>query len=239
MLNKNVQENTSLLPSSDELSDEAGQGYRSFRRYPRQSTYCSFQEGRDVESAEVLSTSLLVGEHHNENLGLFLMLLSAIGFSLNGLTVKISGHYFPASVIVLARSIIQAIFGIIACLFLRIPPLGPVHRRRLLASRGIFGAVGLALYYYALTVLPIADATVLFLTGPVFTSILAHLWLGEDFNYLDALTSLLCFAGVILTARPPFLFGVSQPTHSPTVVDQTIGATDVPFWVLYFPPALM
>lgn len=208
----------SLLPSAHDLSDEEiSKGVNGLLSSPNHS-YGTNQENGDVESAELLHSSILIeNTRQSESLGLLLMLASAAGFSLNGLTVKLSGHYFPAPLIVLSRSIFQASFGILACLILRIPPLGPSFKRRLLIERGIYGAIGLALYYYSLTVLPIADATVLFFTGPVFTSIFAYLWLGESFTFFDKCASVICLIGVIFTAKPPFIFGNLDFFQDPTI----------------------
>jgi drug/metabolite transporter (DMT)-like permease len=91
--------------------------------------------------------------------GLLYMALSAVAFSLNSLLVKVGSAYFPALQLVAARSIIQMSFGIISCLFLGIKVLGPRHLWSWLWLRGLFGSVGLALFYFSITILPLADAT--------------------------------------------------------------------------------
>ncbi|KAI9296864.1 hypothetical protein K502DRAFT_337091 [Neoconidiobolus thromboides FSU 785] len=185
----------------------------------------------EVESSNInLTSSLLTHPPHlHEFRGLVYMLLSAFGFSLNGLLVKVSGAYFSAAQIVLARSIIQGLGGIILCYSIGIQPFSQPRYRLLLLLRGFFGAIGLALYYYSLTVLPIADATVIFFTSPAFTGLLAHLTLNEDYSWFDGLASFFCLIGVVLTSKPNFLFGkeeipiINLLNHLPTPAEQSIG----------------
>lgn len=65
---------------------------------------------------------------------------------------------------------------------------------------------GLSSFYYAISTLPLSDATVLFFVGPPITSVLAYFLLGETLSLLDITSVLASFVGVVLAARPPFLF---------------------------------
>lgn len=67
----------------------------------------------------------------------------------------------------------------------------------------LFGVFGL---YYSLNYLELSDATVLTFLTPVATSLLAWMFLGEKFTRSMALGGLVAFCGVILIARPVFLF---------------------------------
>jgi drug/metabolite transporter (DMT)-like permease len=53
----------------------------------------------------------------------------------------------------------------------------------------------------------LGEATVLFFTGPAFTTLFARIWLNEPISKLDGLSIIACLSGVILVARPTFLFG--------------------------------
>ncbi|CEP15406.1 hypothetical protein [Parasitella parasitica] len=148
--------------------------------------------------------------HHNkrrEIIGLLFMTLSALGFSTMSLFVKLSGTSFPSFEIVFARSIIQTVFGLLGCAILKVNPLGKPGVRRWLLFRGLAGTIGLSLFFYSITKLPLADATVVFFLGPACTAILASVVLGEAFTLFDGICSVACMIGVVLVSKPQFLFG--------------------------------
>ncbi|KAK5613254.1 hypothetical protein CRENBAI_024985 [Crenichthys baileyi] len=63
------------------------------------------------------------------------------------------------------------------------------------------------LLFYAVQQMPLADATVIMFSNPVFTSILAWIFLKEKCTIWDCVFTVFTLTGVILIARPPFLFG--------------------------------
>lgn len=68
----------------------------------------------------------------------------------------------------------------------------------------------MVLFYYALQATSLADTTVITFSSPVFTSLLAWLFLKEKYSPWDALFTVFAITGVILIVRPPFLFGSSS-----------------------------
>ncbi|KAG0164896.1 hypothetical protein DFQ30_009249 [Apophysomyces sp. BC1015] len=146
-------------------------------------------------------------ERKKEMLGLLLMLLSAFAFSIMSMFVKICSANFPSFQIVFARSIVQLFLGLMGCAAININPLGKRDLRGLLVTRGMVGAISLALFYYSITQLPLPDATVVYFLGPTFTAILAAMVLHEKFTIFDGMCSAGCLAGVILVSKPQFLFG--------------------------------
>ncbi|KAF9119532.1 hypothetical protein BGW39_000235, partial [Mortierella sp. 14UC] len=152
-------------------------------------------------------------QRHQETKGLIYMTLSALFFSFMSLLVSLTAKSLPSFEIVLFRGIIQTVLGVIACRYLGISPLGkPDNRIRfLLFCRGLAGSFGLGFFFYALSVMPLADATVVFFLGPTFTAILGRIVLKEPFGPLDATASAITMCGVVLVAKPTFLF----PPHSP------------------------
>ncbi|KAI8990048.1 hypothetical protein BDB01DRAFT_779827 [Pilobolus umbonatus] len=142
-----------------------------------------------------------------EMTGLIYMTLSALGFSTMSLLVKISGTHYPSFEIVFARSIVQTFFGILSCWILNINPLGEKGVRGWLFFRGLAGTLGLSLFYFSITQLSLADATVVFFLGPAFTAILAAVVLGEAFTLFDGVCAVSCMLGVLLVSKPDFLFG--------------------------------
>ncbi|KAG9322256.1 hypothetical protein KVV02_003172 [Mortierella alpina] len=162
-------------------------------------------------------------QRHQETKGLIYMTLSALFFSFMSLLVSLTARSLPSFEIVLFRGLIQTLLGIGACHYLKVSPFGKKGVRFLLFCRGLAGSCGLACFFYALSVLPLADATVIFFLGPVFTAILARIVLKEPFTPLDALASTVSMIGVILVAKPSVLFppqpemggGSDQPLGGP------------------------
>jgi hypothetical protein len=115
-----------------------------------------------ANSGRRASTLSLSGDHvrrKKEIIGLLLMTLSALGFSVMSLCVKLGGTVFPSFEMVFARSLVQLLLGLIGCAILRVNPVGNKKVRGWLVLRGLAGSIGLALFFYTLTVLPLADAT--------------------------------------------------------------------------------
>ncbi|KAG9064162.1 hypothetical protein KI688_003350 [Linnemannia hyalina] len=152
-------------------------------------------------------------QRHQETKGLLYMTLSALFFSFMSLLVSLTAKTLPSFEIVLFRGIIQTLLGVIACRYLGISPLGqPDNRIRfLLFCRGLAGSFGLGFFFYALSVMPLADATVIFFFGPTFTAILGRIVLKEPFGPLDATASAITMCGVVLVSKPTFLFPPPSP----------------------------
>jgi drug/metabolite transporter (DMT)-like permease len=161
------------------------------------------------------ATNASTNQRHQETKGMIYMTLSALFFSFMSLLVSLTTKTLPSFEIVLFRGIIQTILGVIACRHLGISPFGqPDNRIRfLLFCRGLAGSVALGFFFYALSVMPLADATVVFFFGPTFTAILGRIVLKEPFGPLDAIASTITMCGVILVAKPTFLF--SSPSRPP------------------------
>ncbi|KIL58919.1 hypothetical protein M378DRAFT_287457 [Amanita muscaria Koide BX008] len=86
------------------------------------------------------------------------------------------------------------------------PVLGPKGVRLLLVCRGITGFVGLFGSYVSLQYLSLSDATVLTFLTPLCTAAAGAFLLNETFRLSQALAGAVSFVGVILIARPPFIF---------------------------------
>ena len=133
------------------------------------------------------------------------MILAAFFFSLMSLFVKVAGQRLPSQEIVLVRSVVTGLYTFIAVRWAGVSLWG--ERKGWLVMRGLTGFIALSFIYFALTKLPLADATVLQYTNPVFTALLAAVFLGETIQRRDWGGTALSLAGVVLIARPSFLFG--------------------------------
>ncbi|KAJ2960365.1 hypothetical protein NQZ79_g4299 [Umbelopsis isabellina] len=201
---------------------------------PLLSNSTSAVTGASSSSNRRSSTISLSTDHarrKKEIFGLLLMTLSALGFSVMSLCVKLGGVVFPSFELVFARSLVQLVLGLAGCAILKVNPLGDKKVRGWLVLRGLAGSIGLSLFFYSLTVLPLADATgeqiltismnfskiyiiilignftVIFFLGPIFTALLASVALHEPFSLFDGICAVFCLVGVVLVSRPEFLFG--------------------------------
>ena len=156
-------------------------------------------------------------------LGVRYMLASAFFFSVMSLMVKAAGRSLPSQEIVLARGVVTLVLSWWMVRAAGVYLWG--ERRWILLLRGALGFGALSCFYFALTRLPIAEATVLHYTNPLWTALLAAVLLRESLSAWVLGPILVSFAGVVLVARPEFLFGGAAAQIDPLgVVVVLIGA---------------
>lgn len=96
------------------------------------------------------------------------------------------------------------------------PITGPPGVRILLAFRGFSGFFGLFGIYYSLVYLSLSDAIVITFLVPTTTAIAGYLLLNESLSRREIVAGALSFVGVVLIARPEFLFGDHSNNTMPT-----------------------
>lgn len=138
-------------------------------------------------------------------LGVILAMSSCIFFAFSSLFVKLLQE-IPPQEVVFFRSLVQVIFVLPPLIYSEVPVFGDTKHLPFLCVRGVAGTLALCCQFYAFQHMPLADATVIVFSSPIFTGVLAHFLLGEAWGLFDALATLLCFTGVVLIARPTFLF---------------------------------
>ncbi len=140
------------------------------------------------------------------------MILSALGFAMMGVFVKIAySHGIPVLEIVAARALVSGVISYIDVKRKGISLWG--NKKILLFSRGLAGAIALVAVYTALVNLPFAEATVLQYLHPMFTAVLAVIFLKERLRFPTILCIVLSFIGLILIVRPDILFGVMSANY--------------------------
>lgn len=135
------------------------------------------------------------------------MALASLFFSSMTLLVKLGGKRFPVFELVFVRSLVSLVIAGWVLRRAGIPRWG--HNRRLLFLRGAFGMTALCCYFFAVTHLPLAEATVIQFTNPLFTALMAALILNERLYAYELGCALLSLAGVALVARPGHLFSAA------------------------------
>lgn len=145
------------------------------------------------------------------NVGLLLVMLAQMFASFMNAAIKVLNQLEPPVPALELVTISMAITFICCEIYMFVakipyPFLGPKEVRLLLACRGVTGFFAVFGIYYALQYLPLGDVTVLTFVGPIFTGIVGRLFLRETYSKREAFASLCSLFGVVLIARPPFLF---------------------------------
>ncbi|EOV0103283.1 DMT family transporter [Vibrio vulnificus] len=136
-------------------------------------------------------------------LGVRYMILSALGFALMSASVKyVSVHGIPLFEIVAARALVSLIISYLDVKRKGISVWG--NNKRWLFARGAVGTLALMCVYYAVTALPLAEATILQYVHPVFTALLAVLFLKERVQPATLACITLCLLGVFTMVYPSF-----------------------------------
>ncbi|KAI0822122.1 drug/metabolite transporter [Trametes gibbosa] len=175
--------------------------------------------GRQPPNATLRLSIRRYAETFDNNTGLLLIALSQAFMSLMGVFVKklnaIDPPVPPVELIWLRMVMTWAVcVAYMSISNVPDPILGPKEIRLLLAVRGLAGFVGLFGTYYALQYLSLSDTTVLSFLTPMCTAVTGALFLKEHLTIKQALASAFSFVGVILIARPEFLFGQMSNKYS-------------------------
>jgi drug/metabolite transporter (DMT)-like permease len=143
------------------------------------------------------------------------MIVAAFAFAVMGVFVKLVERRLPVDYAIFARSFVGLILSVIILRRAGISWRG--HRPWLLALRGTLGFSALYCSFHALALLPLSDAVVLQQTHPVWTAVLAAIFLRERSSLRVVLGSILALSGVVCVVRPALLFGhasTPSPDHA-------------------------
>jgi len=137
------------------------------------------------------------------------MLASAAAFAGMTAAAKFVGARVPVFEIVFVRAALSVLATLWMLRRAREPALG--SRRPLLFLRGLFGFAGVSCSFYSVIHLPLAEATLLQFTHPLFTVALAAFVLGERIERGVLFGVPLSVLGVLAVVRPAALFGGASP----------------------------
>ena len=128
------------------------------------------------------------------------MLVAGFLFGCMGVFVKLGAQYFSHNELVFYRSFVGLlmIYAIVR------------HRGLSLATRhwqphlwrSVSGTIAMMLFFYCITVLPLATAVTLNYTSPLFLTILTMLVIKENFHAPLTFAILVGFVGVVLLLQP-------------------------------------
>lgn len=130
-------------------------------------------------------------------MGALWMLVAGFLFGCMGVFVKLGAQYFSNAELVFYRSL----FGLLMVYVFIRPGGGTLGTRHWQAHlwRGLSGSVALLLFFYCITLLPLASAVTLNYTSPLFLTVLV---LKERFHLPLALAIALGFCGIALLLHP-------------------------------------
>lgn len=137
----------------------------------------------------------------NQRGALWLLGSSAFFAAMNGV-IKYLGPAIPTPEAVLFRTF----FGFVALSpFILADPWRSLYIRRpgLHLLRAGLGLAAMSANFWTVAVMPLATATTLFFTKPLFMPFLAALFLGETFRKNRLLAALAGFSGVLIMLGPP------------------------------------
>ena len=138
-------------------------------------------------------------------LGLRYAAAGAFSFSFMSGFAKLAGARLPTQEIIFFRAVVTTTLTLYALRRAGVSPWGT--ERGLLLLRGLFGYGALSCFLWAVVRLPLADTTVIHFTNPIFTALLAAIFLGEVLGGREVVLALAALGGVLIVARPGFLFG--------------------------------
>lgn len=129
------------------------------------------------------------------------MIISALGFSVMGLFVKLASlRGFPVLEIITVRAGISLVLSYWDIKRARVRAFG--FNRKILVLRGVLGFLALLAVYTSLTLLPLAEATLIQYLHPLFTAILAWHFLKEPISRETMFCLLLAILGLLIISQP-------------------------------------
>jgi drug/metabolite transporter (DMT)-like permease len=161
------------------------------------------------------------------SIGLYLIILSQFFNTVMNVTTKLleTDPDFEEPIHPLQILFVRMLITVTGCYlylrYIRKEPeiLGPRDLRWLLVLRGVVGFFGVFSMYYSLMYLSVSDAVVITFLVPSVTGFLAWAILRERWSLLEAGGGLVSLVGVLLIARPSFLFG--RPENSNHAIESS------------------
>lgn len=231
----NLQTEVSVPLMAEQENEEANLSHSVPRR--NDSTASSFDrelnEETYTENSRYQETKMKIGKFYEDyiesNSGIVLLLTSQFLNSVMVTTCKLlvtdenfKDPIHPLQILFVRMFITSICCGVymIVTKSVKDAPLGPKDLRGLLALRGFVGFLGVFGLYYSLQYLSLSDAVAITFLIPMITAFMAWIILGERYSFLEAFCALLSLGGVLLIAKPKFLFGTRS--DSETSVDEGI-----------------
>ncbi|MBA7484614.1 Pseudopaline exporter CntI [subsurface metagenome] len=135
------------------------------------------------------------------NMGILMMIIATICFSLMAAMVKFLGH-LPVMEIIFFRNIPIMLIIPLILKNRKISFWG--NNKPLLLLRSLLSCFAAIAYFYTITVMILTDAVTIMQLSPFFIMLLASIFLGEKIAFRKITIFILAFLGALLVVKPGF-----------------------------------
>lgn len=131
------------------------------------------------------------------------MLISAVGFSIMTLFVKMAGE-LPAVQKTFFRNFVSAIIAFGFVMYYKESLFGKRENQLVLLGRSIFGTLGIVFLFYAIDNLVMSDADMLNKMSPLLVIVFSAIFLKERVMPFQMITIVIAFVGMLFIVKPSF-----------------------------------
>jgi len=143
----------------------------------------------------------------NKRKAVILMLVSSLAFAGSAASVKLCGD-LPVFEKVFFRNILAVFIAFIVILRKKDRFFGEKKNRKILLIRSILGIMGMAMYFYAINNLYLADSAILHKLFPFFVTIFAGIFLKEKPTKIQVPGMIIAFLASIMIIKPRFDYSI-------------------------------
>lgn len=137
-------------------------------------------------------------------LGILLMVLAVFFFPLKDVLAKMTDGYYSAVVVIWTQMLFASAFYV-PVIAVKYGPASLIPRNPLLQIlRAISIITGMGMFYWAISLVPLAEATAITFVAPLVTTAVSPFMLGEKVGLRRWLSVLAGFVGILIVLRPDF-----------------------------------
>lgn len=138
-----------------------------------------------------------------KNKGILFLLISALGFAVMSIFVKLSGP-LPTIQKVFFRNLITVIISAYLIFRSHNPIVKDKKHIPILLMRSLFGTVGMIMYFYAMDNMDLGDANMLNKLSTFFLLLFSALFLKERMKPYQIISVVVAFVGALFIIKPAF-----------------------------------
>jgi len=143
----------------------------------------------------------------NKRKAVILMLISSLAFAGSAASVKLCGD-LPVFEKVFFRNILAVFIAYLVIRRKKDRLWGEKKNRKILLIRSILGIMGMAMYFYAINNLYLADSAILHKLFPFFVTIFAAIFLKEKLTKIQVPGMIIAFLASMLIIKPRFDYSI-------------------------------
>jgi drug/metabolite transporter (DMT)-like permease len=196
-------------------------------------------------SDPVSSNPISLDKVHIDNpaLGFSAMLISILLFSMMDASVKWLGATYPTAQIMLFRCAVALVPIAIIILLRGGPGILRTRQKKLHLLRSLLGVGAMGLAFYAFSLMPLAEATSILHTAPLFMTALSVLLLREKVGIRRWSAVLIGFIGMLIVVRPGsgmldggslYMLGAAFLIGCTTIIIRHLGRIDDPVCITFY-----